>query len=175
MTMKAVVYKKFGPDVLQLVEHPLPKRSAGEVLVKIKCTSVNPVDYKIRNGIFPYMAKKEMVPMRYGSVWLAVVVRVMWPTPCSHTQILGGDLAGVAESADADSKFTYGDRVFALSPDWIFTSKWGCYAEYATIKSSLLASIPDTMSFEQAAALPLVSVTAMQVAHPRPATTVRRL
>ena len=37
----------------------------------------------------------------------------------------------------------------------------GCYAEYATIKSSLLASIPDNMSFEQAAALPLVSLTAM--------------
>lgn len=41
----------------------------------------------------------------------------------------------------------------------------GCYAEFATIKSSLLASIPDSMSFEEAAAVPLVSLTAIQVKH----------
>lgn len=134
--MKAVVYTKFGaPDVLQLVDHPLPQRAAGEVLVKIICSSVNPVDYMIRNGRIP-MAKAK--------------------------KILGGDLAGVVESADADSKFTKGDRVFALSPDCSQRSKWGCYAEFATIKSSLLASIPDSMSFEEAAALPLVSLTAIQ-------------
>jgi len=60
--MKAVIYKSFGPpDVLKLVNHPLPQRSAGEVLVKIKSTSVNPVDYKIRKGSIPIVAKKEKV------------------------------------------------------------------------------------------------------------------
>ena len=40
-------------------------------------------------------------------VWLALVVCVMLPSPCLHTQILGGDLAGVVESADANSKVAY--------------------------------------------------------------------
>lgn len=82
-----------------------------------------------------------------------------------------------------------GDKVFGLSPDFIFTSKWGVlqlimsvrpancrslhnnyqncyagtYAEFATIKSNLLAAIPDNISFDQAAAVPLVCLTAMQV------------
>ncbi|KAL3148280.1 hypothetical protein ABBQ38_013746 [Trebouxia sp. C0009 RCD-2024] len=134
--MKAIVYKTFGPpDVLKLVNHPLPQRSAGELLVKVKSTSLNPVDYKTRNGSIP-IAKKN--------------------------KILGGDLAGVVEAADADSKLVKGDKVFGLSPDFIFTSKWGTYAEFATIKSSLVASIPDNTSFDQAAAVPLVSLTAMQ-------------
>lgn len=133
-----MIYKTFGPpEVLKLVNnHPLPPRSAGQVLVKVKSTSVNPVDYKIRNGSIPVIAKKE--------------------------KILGGDLAGVIEAADAGSKLNKGDKVFGLSPDFIFTSKWGTYAEYATIKSNLLASIPDGVSFDQAAALPLVSLTAIQ-------------
>ncbi len=60
--MKAVIYKTFGPpDVLKLVNHPLPQRSAGEVLVKIRSTSVNPVDYKIRRGSIPVISKKEKV------------------------------------------------------------------------------------------------------------------
>ena len=62
--MKAVIYKTFGPpDVLKLVTHPLPTRSAGEVLVKIRSTSVNPIDYKIRKGSIPVIAKKEKVPV----------------------------------------------------------------------------------------------------------------
>lgn len=88
-------------------------------------------------------------------------------------------------------QFTKGDRVFALSPDWSQTSKWGMqpagflnckmrltqrqarshvcrlhagtYAELASIKSSLLATIPDDVSFDQAGALPLVCLTALQV------------
>lgn len=51
MTMRAVLYEKFGPpEVLQLIDYPLPQRSSGNVLVKISCTSVNPVDLKIRKG-----------------------------------------------------------------------------------------------------------------------------
>lgn len=67
--MKAVVYKTFGPpEVLKLVNHPLPQRSAGEVLVKIRSTSVNPVDYKIRKGSIPVIAKKEKVLAMCGCV-----------------------------------------------------------------------------------------------------------
>lgn len=202
--MKAIVYKTFGPpDVLKLVNHPLPQRSAGELLVKVKSTSVNPVDYKTRNGSIPIAKKNKVVLYVHRSSRTYVGI--------SHytcMQILGGDLAGVVESADVDSKvfsllvssqhvhakfpsglqLVKGDKVFGLSPDFIFTSKWGVwpfcgqlckhllhqlasytfsiagtYAEFATIKSSLVASIPDNTSFDQAAALPLVSLTAMQV------------
>ena len=61
--MKAVVFKTCGPpDVLKFVDHPLPQRSAGEVLVKVKSTSVNPVDYQIRSGSIPsFIQKKEKV------------------------------------------------------------------------------------------------------------------
>ena len=59
--MKAVTYKTFGPpDVLKLVNHPLPQRSAGEVLVSVKSTSVNPVDYKTRNGSIPIARKNKV-------------------------------------------------------------------------------------------------------------------
>lgn len=87
-----------------------------------------------------------------------------------------------------------GERVFGLSPSFLFTTKWGracrprnaactdsnslvhhnspaavdtvgTYAEYATVKCDLLATIPDNVSFDQAAALPLVSLTAMQASH----------
>lgn len=63
--MKAVVYKTFGaPDVLKLVQHPLPQRSAGELLVKVKSTSVNPVDYKTRNGSIPIAKKNKVMPIQ---------------------------------------------------------------------------------------------------------------
>ena len=62
IAMKAIVYKTFGPpDVLKLVNHPLPQRSAGELLVKVKSTSVNPVDYKTRNGSIPIAKKNKVV------------------------------------------------------------------------------------------------------------------
>ena len=54
---------------------------------------------------------------------------------------------------------------FLVHIEPIVASHTGCYAEFATIKSSLLASIPDSMSFEEAAAVPLVSLTAIQVKH----------
>lgn len=119
--MKAVVYKTFGaPDVLKLVNHPLPQRSAGELLVKVKSTSVNPVDYKTRNGSIPIAKRNKVMP--YKNVGFAgtrtghrtappcnAPARPCMPLharPCTslHMQILGGDLAGVIESADADSK-----------------------------------------------------------------------
>lgn len=101
--MKAIVYKTFGaPDVLKLVNHPLPQRSAGEVLVKVRSTSVNPVDYKTRNGSIPIAKKNKVTPHSNRSARAGS--NTVPAHPCSCMQILGGDLAGVIESADADSK-----------------------------------------------------------------------
>lgn len=96
MNMKAVVYTKFGaPDVLQLVDHPLPQRAAGEVLVKIMCSSVNPVDYMIRNGSIP-MAKAKKVSLKSS----------FWPRPvnCNARQLP--------------------DKLFAYTDSWR-GSRWG--------------------------------------------------
>ena len=104
--MKAVVYKKFGgPDVLEYVDHPLPERTLGQVTVKIKATSVNPVDCKIRQGKLPF-AKKEKVQVTrvLMHVRLDRDLKVDHSWPC--LQILGGDFSGVVEAADADSKVT---------------------------------------------------------------------
>lgn len=130
--------------MLEYVDHPLPDRAAGDVLVRIRSTSVNPVEYMIRQGKLPFSKKRK---------------------------ILGGDLSGVVEAADNSSQFKAGDRVFALSPDCSQTSKWGVpnagtYAEQACIKPSLLATIPDEVSFDEAAAMPLVSLTALQALKP---------
>ena len=101
-SMKAIVYKTFGaPDVLKLVNHPLPQRSAGELLVKVKSTSVNPVDYKTRNGSIPIAKKNKVMPSQNINS-PAHVPGLSYVSACM--QILGGDLAGVIESADADSK-----------------------------------------------------------------------
>lgn len=111
--MKAVIYKTFGPpDVLKLVNHPLPQRSAGEVLVKIRSTSVNPVDYKIRRGSIPVISKKEKVLLGRAHQKSRCCHRhkIVLSCDCLHAQILGGDLAGVVESADADSQ-VYAQRL----------------------------------------------------------------
>lgn len=65
--------------------------------------------------------------------------------------------------AAAAAKYIVAFLSCTLEP--IVASHTGCYAEFATIKSSLLASIPGSMSFEEAAAVPLVSLTAMKVKH----------
>lgn len=86
--MKAVVYKTFGaPDVLKLVQHPLPQRSAGELLVKVKSTSVNPVDYKTRNGSIPIAKKNKVMPIQTSIPLLAcqaLAVRTQVETICRH-------------------------------------------------------------------------------------------
>lgn len=124
--MKAIVYKTFGaPDVLKLVNHPLPQRSAGELLVKVKSTSVNPVDYKTRNGSIPIAKKNKVMPTQN--------IKSPAHVPATHAhacmQILGGDLAGVIESADADSKVDIRDIAATVSGT--------CYLSSMTLVCSL--------------------------------------
>ncbi|WP_150133145.1 NADP-dependent oxidoreductase [Acidisarcina polymorpha] len=131
--MKAVVLKAYG-DVDQLIyeEVEKPKPGAGEVLVRIAATSINPIDFKLRSG-----AMKAQMPLQL-------------PT------ILGRDLAGeVAELGEGVAGLHIGQRVLALANN--------TYAEYATVKGELVAAIPDGLSFEQAAALPLVTLTGAQL------------
>jgi NADPH:quinone reductase-like Zn-dependent oxidoreductase len=131
--MKAVLlYEYGGPDKLRYEDTDVPEYGDNEVLVRVKATSINPVDYKIRSG-----AAKARMPVEFPA-------------------ILGRDLAGeVVEAGRGVTGFPKGMRVMALAN--------GTYAEYTVAKADVLAPIPDALSFEQAAALPLVTTTGAQL------------
>lgn len=131
--MKAVVIRQFGgPEQLVVAEMPVPKAGAGEVLVRVKAAAVNPVDYKIR---------------RNGG-WAGV------PMPA----ILGYDAAGVVEAVGPGvEELKPGDEVFYCAR--IF-GRQGTYAEYHVEAAELVAKKPASLSFEEAASLPLAALTA---------------
>ncbi|ALQ02595.1 MULTISPECIES: NADP-dependent oxidoreductase [Pseudomonas] len=132
--MKAVQYHAFGdPQVMQVEEVAAPVVASGEVLVRVKATSVNPVDWKVRSG--------------------AAAAIVQFPMPI----IPGGDLAGVVEQVGADvTGFKVGDEVFAL------VGLMGASAELVAVEAIKLAHKPSNLTFEEAASLPLVALTAWQ-------------
>jgi NADPH:quinone reductase-like Zn-dependent oxidoreductase len=131
--MKAVVIDGFGGvDQLHIQNVDDPPVGAGEVLVRVRATSVNPLDLKIRNGS------------------LKGIVDVELPA------ILGRDLAGeVVRAGEGVTGFPKGMRVMAMAN--------GTYAELTTAKADVLAPIPDKLSYEQAAALPVVLLTGAQL------------
>lgn len=131
--MKAVVLEDFGDvNKLQLEEVDEPPVGRGEVRVRVRATSINPVDWKIRSG-----ATRGHIDVELPA-------------------ILGRDLAGEVEAVgEGVTGFRKGQRVMALAN--------GTYAELTTAKADVLAPIPDKLSFEQAAALPLVVTTGAQL------------
>ncbi len=132
--MKALVLNQFGgPEQLQMQVMGIPQIKSGELLIRVHAAGVNPIDFKIRNGSMKLVAGKKL------------------------PRILGGDLAGVIEQAEETSKFRPGDKVFAM-----LSASGGAYAEFAAVKESQLALIPDGLSMTEAAAIPLASLTALQ-------------
>lgn len=131
--MKAVRLHRFGgPEVLQIDEIPVPERGDGEVLVKVRGASINPVDYKIRRGGYP-RAKPEDLPIT-----------------------LGRDLAGTVTSSSL-AEFAPGDEVFCHL-EW----NHGAQADYAIASRRGLAFKPRSVDFAVAAAVPLAATTAWQ-------------
>ncbi|UCD43141.1 MAG: NAD(P)-dependent alcohol dehydrogenase [Chloroflexota bacterium] len=144
--MKAVVYKEFGPpEVLQLqeVEKPTPKED--EVLIKVYATTVTTGDTNARG--FTH------VPPGFGPI-----PRLMFGITGPKIQIIGADLAGEIEAVGNNvSTFKEGDQVYGIDG-----SNLRAYAEYACRPAEgALALKPDTMSFEEAAAVPFGGCTAM--------------
>ena len=128
----ALLYAYGGPEQLRYEETERPEYNDDEVLVQVKATSINPIDFKIRSG-----AAKSRIQIEFPA-------------------ILGRDLAGeVVEAGKSVTGFAKGMRVMAL------TNR--TYAEYTAVKAEVLAQIPDALSFEQAAALPLVTLTGAQL------------
>ena len=135
--MKAAVlskYDKSGAD-LELRDVPVPEPGAGEVLVRVRAAGVNPLDNMVVRG-----EVKLIVP--YGM-----------------PLVMGNELAGeVAKVGAGVTGFAEGDRVYCRMP----LAKIGAFAEYASVAASALAHVPDYLSYEQAATVPLTALTAMQ-------------
>jgi len=133
--MRAMIINRFGDSsVFELAEIPKPQPKSNEVLIKVEASSVNPVDYKIRDGRGAFLCP-------------------------SFPAILHPDCAGtVEEVGDEVTDFSVGDRVYAFASG--IAGKPGALAEYMPADVRMIAKIPDGLSVEQAAALPLVSVTA---------------
>ena len=131
--MKAVLlYEYGGPENLKYEETDTPEYGDNEVLVRVRATSINPVDWKVRSG----EAKARF--------------------PVDFPGILGRDLSGeVVEAGRNVTGFAEGMRVMALAN--------GTYAEFTVAKADVLSPIPNALTFEQAAALPLVLTTGAQL------------
>ena len=134
--MKAIVIEEYG-DKNVLIEKNIerPSISENQVLVEVHATSINPIDWKVRAGYL-----KEMLPFEFPI-------------------ILGWDAAGVIVEVGSNvTDFKVGDRVFTRPA----TTNRGTYAEYLSVDSNLLAEMPEEMSFEEAASIPLAGLTAWQ-------------
>ncbi len=140
--MQAVTYTAFGsPDVLQLktIEKPTPE--ADEVLVKVHATALNKADWLMLTGS-PFIVR-----LSTGSV-----------RKPKHP-ILGSDVAGTVEAVGTGvTRFKPGDAVYG---DLSAGSRGG-FAEYVAAPAAALAAKPAKISFEQAAAVPMAGVTALQ-------------
>lgn len=134
-SMKAVRIHEFGSEnVLRLERIEQPEPAKGEVLVKIMAASVNPVDWKTRNGDYPPVTEEDL-PL-----------------------IPGRDIAGeVTALGSGVSGLSVGDRVFA-----ILGARHGGYEEYVSLPATQLIAMPAGLSFDEAAAVPLAGMTAWQ-------------
>lgn len=135
--MKAVLYRTYGsPAVLRFEEVEQPKPADGEVLVRIRAASVNPLDWHLMRGE-PY------------------VMRPMTGLRQPKDPRFGVDLAGEVEAV--------GTGVTRFQPaDAVFGSSGGAFAEYVCAREKELALKPARMTFEQAAAVPVAGLTALQ-------------
>jgi NADPH:quinone reductase-like Zn-dependent oxidoreductase len=135
--MKAIVYTQYGPpNVLQLKEVEQPVPNDGEILVKIHAASANPLDWHLMRGA-PFLAR------------LAGGLRK------PKDPRLGADLAGRVEAVGTNiTQFQPGDEVFGA---WT-----GSFAEYASVPENRVALKPTKSSFEEAAAIPVAAITALQ-------------
>lgn len=129
-----------GPEVLQWAELPTPEPGPNEVLIKIACVSVNPADWKDREG---HLARYYTYQFPY---------------------VIGMDAAGVvAQVGPGVTEYQVGDRVLTCS--YHGKGKWGSYAEYVATPLQTVARLPDAIGFEAAATVPIAGLTAWQAVH----------
>jgi len=149
--MKAVIYDTYGsPDVLEVTEIGQPEARDDQVLVRVRAASVNPADWHFMRGL-PYLVR--------------MINGLRRPRKAT---VLGSDLAGQVEAVGKNvTRFRPGDEVFgrtraAHRPDRRTEVATGGCAEYACVSEDLLGLKPASLTFEQAAAVPLAALTALQ-------------
>ena len=135
-TMKAVVIHQYGgPEVLKCEDVPRPEPKDDQLLIRVIAAGVNPVDGMIRSGMFDKEGNR------------------------SFPIILGGDVAGIVEKVGSKiTKFKAGDPVFA----YVSLDNSGGYAQYALVTEREAASKPKSLTYVEAAAVPIVAMTAWQ-------------
>lgn len=134
--MKAVFINQYGSaELLQYADVEKPQIKSDQMLVKVHASSVNPIDWKIRSGMIQLL------------------------TGYNFPLILGFDVAGVVEEVgNSVTNFQVGDSIYA----YLDSLPGGAYAEYAAVSERAACLLPNTMSYEQAAAVPLAALTALQ-------------
>ncbi|REK77639.1 NAD(P)-dependent alcohol dehydrogenase [Paenibacillus paeoniae] len=143
--MKAIICPKYGaPEVVQLQEVAMPIPKKNEIRVRVHATTVTTGDCRVRAFNSPLSF---WIPMR-------LFLGIFKP----RQPILGVELAGEVESVGQDvTRFKKGDRVFALTG-----MRFGGHAEYACLpENSLVAPMPDNVSYEEAAAVPFGGTTTL--------------
>ncbi|RDW16584.1 NADPH:quinone reductase [Oceanobacillus arenosus] len=136
--MKAMVIDKYGKIPLRLTKMPVPEIGEYEVLTEIHAASINPLDFRIRNGEVKLLIKYKM-PLILGNDFSGVVTKV-------GTKVTG---------------FRVGNEVYGRPRE----SKVGTFAEYISIHEDDIALKPKNISFEEAASIPLVGLTSYQALH----------
>ncbi|MBB6445226.1 zinc-dependent alcohol dehydrogenase family protein [Bacillus benzoevorans] len=135
--MKAQVIRSFGgSSVFQVEDIPVPEVQPGHVLIHVKATSVNPIDTKVRSGLFPDVAAEFPV-------------------------VLHGDVAGIVTEVGAGvTEFKPGDEVYGCAGG--FKGAGGALGEYMLADARLIARKPENLTMAEAAAIPLVAITAYE-------------
>ena len=139
--MKAIVFTEYGsPDVLELKEIARPTPQAGEILIQVVASSANAADWRLLRAD-PFSVRFETGLLR------------------PKQQILGADVSGIVAALGPDvTRFNVGDAVYGDISD----AGRGGFAEYVCAPAAAMARKPAGLTHEQAAAIPLAGVTALQ-------------
>jgi NADPH:quinone reductase-like Zn-dependent oxidoreductase len=139
--MKAFIYEKYGPpETLRMAEVDKPAPNADEVLVKVLAVSVNAADWHVMRGK-PLFSRATLGLLR------------------PKHRILGVDVAGQVEAVGSGvTRFKAGDEVYAN----LLGHGYGGFAEYVSVPVDAMSLKPANLSFEEAAAVPMAAVTALQ-------------
>ena len=133
--MKAAVIHQYGkPKVLQVIEVPFPKAQSGKILVEVHAAALNPKDILVRKGKFKFFTGRRF-PM-----------------------ILSSDYSGLVLDPGNSTQLKKGDKVFGMMNGF----RVGSTAEQILVKEKEMALMPSTLSFEEAAGIPLAGLTALQ-------------
>jgi alcohol dehydrogenase len=120
---------------MELREVDTPSPGPGQVQIHVRAVGLNPIDYKTRQGA------------------VRIINRLTFPA------VAGNELAGVVSAVGSGvSRFSTGDKVYAR----VDKNQMGAFAEYAVVAEDLVAVMPSSLTFEQAAGVPLAGLTALQ-------------